>query len=147
MTRRAWVGYAAALWAFVFAAFHVVWATGWYVGLTGESATAFAKRWFLVYDLTVAGVMAAGVPVAFALVQPWGRRIPRVLLGFLAWSGAAILALRGGAGVVQTMYFATTGRRVPFSYYRWDLWFCLGAILFGSSAWAYWRDHKGGAPG
>lgn len=142
MTRRTWVGYAAALWALVFAALHVVWASGWRVGLAGDAGAAFAKRWFLAYDLAVAGVMALGVPVALALFQPWGRRIPRRLLGFLAWSGTGILALRGGAGVIQTLYFAAMGRSVHFSYYRWDLWFCLGAILFGFSAWAFWREGR-----
>jgi hypothetical protein len=72
-----WAGYGAALWALIFAAFHIVWATGWYIGLEGEPAsTAFAKRWFLVYDLVVAGMCAFAVPVALALTLPWGRRLP-----------------------------------------------------------------------
>jgi hypothetical protein len=64
-----WMGYGAALWALIFAAFHIVWATGWYIGLEEEPAsTAFAKRWFLVYDLVVAGMCAFAVP--------WRWRLP-----------------------------------------------------------------------
>lgn len=140
VTGRAWVGYAAALWALLFAGFHAVWATGWYVGLAETpAATAFAKRWFLIYDLVVAGLMAVGVPVALALFQPWGDRVPRRPLGFLAWTGTGLLALRGGGGVVQSLYFLATGRPVHFGYYRWDLWFCLGAVLFAYSTGAWWR--------
>ncbi len=50
------VGYVAALWALIFAALHLAWAMGWYVGLDHESARqAFQRRWFLVYDLVAAG--------------------------------------------------------------------------------------------
>lgn len=143
MTRRTWIGYTAALWALVFAAFHIVWATGWYVGLDQEPAgTAFARRWFLIYDLVVAGVCAFAVPVALALFQPWGRRVPRWLLGLLAWSGTALLTLRAVGGVVQAAYFAVVGRPI---HARWDAWFSLGAVLFGLSTWAYWRERRQGA--
>ena len=43
----AWLPYAAAAWAAVFAAFHFVWATGWYVGLNGDPTAAFGKPFFL----------------------------------------------------------------------------------------------------
>ena len=143
VTRRTWIGYTAALWALVFAAFHVVWAMGWYIGLDQEPAgTAFARRWFLIYDLVVAGMCAFAVPVALALFQPWGRRVPRWLLGFLAWCGTGLLTLRGVGGVVQTAYFAAVGRPLPLWTARWDAWFCLGAVLFGLSTWTYWREQR-----
>src|SRR5574341_219002 len=86
--RSSWAGYGAALWALIFAAFHLVWATGWYIGLEAEPArAAFANRWFLVYDLVVAGMCAFAVPVALALTMPWGRRLPRWLVGLFAWVG------------------------------------------------------------
>ena len=43
-----------------------------------------------------------GVLVALALVQPWGRRVPRRLITFCAWSGTGLLVLRAGASVIQT---------------------------------------------
>lgn len=49
---NSWTAYAAALWALIFAGFHVIWATGWYVGLDVEQAQiAFSKTPFFVYDL------------------------------------------------------------------------------------------------
>jgi hypothetical protein len=86
----AWFGYGAALWALIFSLLHVVWAAGWYVGLQAEEARkAFDQPWFLAYDLIVAGICAFGVVVALALVQPWGRRLPRRLVGLLAWRRCA----------------------------------------------------------
>jgi Protein of unknown function (DUF3995) len=135
-----WAAYAAAIWALAFAILHVVWATGWYVGLNQDLAReAFQQRWFLIYDLVVALVCALGVAVALALVQPWGRQQPRWVIGALAWSGTALLVLRGGAGAFQTAHIvATAGRWSPRSTF-WEIWFCVGAILFGLSTWRFWR--------
>lgn len=141
--RGSWVGYGAALWALIFAVLHVVWAMGWYVGLTQESAQqAFQKRWTLVYDLVVAGVCALAVAVALALVQPWGRRLPRQLIGVLAWGGTAVLVLRGGAGILQAAYLAATGKHALTAMVLWDVWFCLGAVLLGVATWRFWRQTR-----
>ena len=144
--RSSWAGYGAALWALIFAALHVVWATGWYVGLDQElSQKAFQQRWFLVYDLVVAGLCALAVAVALALVQPWGRRLPRWLVGLLAWSGTGLLVLRGGGGALQTAYVAATGRDVLEPMRFWEGWFCLGAVLFSLSAWKFSRASRPGS--
>jgi hypothetical protein len=138
--RESWIGHAAALWALIFAVLHVVWATGWYIGLDPElSRKAFQQRWFLIYDLVVAGLCALAVWVALALVQPWGRQLPRALVGGLAWCGTAVLVLRGGAGAAQTVYVAAAGRNILQIYRLWEVWFCLGAVLFAASTWRYWR--------
>ncbi len=133
-------GCAAALWALIFAALHVVWATGWYIGLDQEFARkAFQQRWFLIYDLAVAGLCALAVCVALALVRPWRERLPRPLVGSLAWCGTGVLVLRGGAGALQTGYLVATGRRIQAVFWIWEVWFCLGAALFGLSTWRFWR--------
>jgi hypothetical protein len=139
-SHSSWVGYAAAIWALIFAVLHLVWAAGWYVGLEQEPARkAFAKTWFMVYDLIVAGICALAVPVALALVQPWGRRLPRWLVGLLAWAGTVLLVLRGGGTIVQTVYLVAVGSFVPEWMMLWELWFYLGAVLFGLSTWRFWR--------
>jgi hypothetical protein len=131
------VGYGAAIWALIFATLHVAWAMGWYVGLDHEAARqAFQRRWFLVYDLVVAGLCLLAFAVALALVQQWGRRLPHSVVGILAWGGTGLLALRGGAGVAQDVYLTVIGRDAVA---LWDVWFCLGAILFGISVWQFWR--------
>lgn len=135
-----WAPYAAAVWALMFSVLHIVWAAGWYIGLNQDTARqAFQQRWFLVYDLIVAAVCGLGVAVALALVKPWGRRLPRWLVGALAWSGTGLLVVRGGAGAAQTAYFAATGRNVVAASTFWEIWFCVGAALFGLSTWRFWR--------
>jgi hypothetical protein len=138
--KGSWVGYGAALWALIFSAFHVVWATGWYIGLSEAPAKgAFQQRWFLLYDLIIAGMCAVGVFVALALVLPWGRRLPRALLGLVAWSGIGLLVLRAGAGVVQAAYLAARGKFPRDPMMLWEVWFCLGAFLFSLSLWRFQR--------
>ena len=134
--KRSWFGYAAALWALIFAALHVAWALGWYVGLDHESARqAFQRRWFLVYDLVAAGLCMVAFVVALALVRRWGQHIPYSLVSKLAWGGTALLVLRGGAGVAQDVFLAAFGTNLRAAAMLWDVWFCLGALLFGISAW------------
>jgi len=145
MIRESWAGYAAATWALIFALLHVVWAMGWHIGLDPELARqAFQQRWFLIYDVVVAALCALAVWVALALVRPWGSRLPRSLVGGLAWSGTVVLILRGGAGAAQAVYVAATGRSVMEVYRLWEAWFCLGALLFGISTWQYWRRSRSG---
>ena len=135
-----WIEYGAALWALIFAALHIAWAFGWYVGLDAESASkAFERGWFLAYNLIAAGLCAAAVAVALALIQSRGKRFPRSLLNVLAWSVAGILTLRGAAAVVTALYFAAVGRSISSVFSIWDAWFCLGAILFGASVWRFRR--------
>jgi magnesium-transporting ATPase (P-type) len=140
----AWVAYAAALWAFIFGVFHVIWACGWYVGLDQEqSRIAFRKPLFFAYDLVVAGVCFLAVPVALALVQPWGRRLPRSLLGSCAWLGTGLLVLRSGASLIQMIYHMATGRFSVAAVGIWEPWFLLGAVLFSASTWRFMVSKKG----
>ena len=116
---------------------------GWYVGLNHESARqAFQRRWFLMYDLVAAGLCVLAFGVALALVQPGGRRLPYSLVGLLALVGTGLLAVRGVAGVAQNVYLATVSRHLPNAAALWDVWFCVGAILFGVSVWQFWRTPR-----
>lgn len=136
-------GYGAALWALIFAALHVAWALGWYVGLDQELARqAFQRRWFLVYDLVAAGLCVVAFAVAVALTQQLGQRKLDSLLRKLAWGGTALLALRGAAGVAQDVYIAASGGKLRAAAILWDMWFCLGAVLFGITAWQFSRSRK-----
>jgi hypothetical protein len=137
--RREWPAYLAATWAGIFAVLHLVWASGWYIGLDQESARrAFAQRWFLVYDLVVAAMCVVAVAVAVALVRPIGSRL-QPFVRALAWSGTGLLALRGGAGVLQTLFLLASDRQVQSMFWLWDVWFCAGAFLFALSCWRFAR--------
>jgi hypothetical protein len=120
---------------------HIVWAAGWHVGLRAEDAQkAFAQPWFIAYDVLVAGICALAVPVALALVQPWGRRVPRGLVGFFAWGGTALLVLRGGASIIQALHNVFNGRFVAGPMHLWEVWFYVGAVLFAVSTWRFWSE-------
>lgn len=140
-----WPACAAAVWALVFAVFHLLWATGLYVGLNHEQARmAFSKRGFLVYDLVVAAACLFAVPVALALAMPRARRLPRRLVGILAWTGTGLLMLRSGASLIQAAYLIATQRFDIKTMGIWEPWFYLGATLFGVSTWRYWRARASG---
>jgi hypothetical protein len=126
--------YAAALWALIFCTLHLMWAAGLYIGLEVESAReAFQRTWFWWYNLIIAGICLLGVAVALAMLSPRILKLPRRLVIILAWAGTGLLALRGGAGLIQIIYFAAVGRNIMNPMILWDFWFLLGALLFGLS--------------
>lgn len=137
--RGTWLTYCAALWALIFAGLHIFWAAGRYIGLPTEQARkTFGQPWFVAYDLVVATVCMLAVPVALALVRPLGRRVPRWLIGLLAWGGTALLVLRSVGSVIQVLYQIVKGTFVPHLILLWEVWFYVGAVLFGLSTWRFW---------
>ena len=131
-----WIAYAAALWATVFAIFHIVWAAGWYPLLDAEQARImFTTPWKLAYDVAVAAMCVIAVPVALAPVMSWGRHVPRRLIYTLAWIGSALLVLRSVASLAQAGYLIATDRFRLADMGIWELWFYLGATLFSLSTW------------
>jgi hypothetical protein len=122
------------MWAAVFAAFHIVWAAGWYPLLNAEQARiAFAVPWKWSFDVVVAAICVIAVPVALAPVVSWGRRVPQRLVFALACIGSALLILRSTGSLVQAGYLIATGRFAGFGI--WEPWFYLGAVLFTLSTW------------
>lgn len=139
-----WVAYAAALWAAVFAAFHIVWAAGWYPLLDAEATRiAFATPWKWAFDVVVAGMCVIAVPVALAPVARWGQRLPQRLTYRLAMIGSALLVLRSVGGLGQTVYLIAAGRFHFAIIGIWDWWFLLGALLFSVSTWRARRMEAG----
>src|SRR4030095_258148 len=119
-----WVAYAAALWAAVFAVFHIIWAAGWYPLLDAEQMrVAFATPWKWRFDVLVAAMCLIAVPVALAPVVAWGQRLPQRLIFRIAWIGSALLVLRLVAAAVQTAYLVAVGRFRLAVIGIWDWWF------------------------
>lgn len=134
-----WVAYAAALWAFVFACFHVIWALGWYPLLNAEGArAAFATPWKWTFDVVVAAMCVIAVPVALAPVMAWGRHVPRRFIHALAVIGSGLLVLRSVASLIQVGYLMMTSRFRLAAMGIWEPWFYLGAILFSLNTWRVW---------
>ena len=132
--RTVWPAYAAAVWAAVFAVFHIIWAAGWYPLLNAAQARiAFAVPWKWTFDVVVAAMCIIAVPVALAPVTSIGRYVPRKLVWVLACIGTALLVLRSTASLAQAGYLLATDRLVGFGV--WEPWFYLGAVLFSLSTW------------
>lgn len=130
------MAYAAAVWAAVFAVFHIIWAAGSYPLLDAEGArVAFANPWKWTFDVVVAAVCLVAVVVALAPVRAWGQHLPQGVVYRLAWIGSALLILRFVAAVSQTGYLVAVGRFRFAMIGLWDWWFVLGTVLFGVSTW------------
>ena len=163
--RGSWAGYAAFAWTAVFIAFHVYWFAGGRLGFGSApdpipSPPSSVLGW--IFNAMVLTMFVAGLVVPLALVRPRGRKVPQGTLLALAWSGCAVLAARGGAGIVDSLlratdvlprgltglsYEQTLGQAHPSAYTLWsgtaiDAYFLIGGILFGIAARLY-----GGRPG
>ncbi len=101
--------------------------------------------WFGAVGLWGVGVVKAlGGLVALALVQPWGRRLPRWLLRAATWAGGGLALLYGAASFVQHTLMLSGLIAVPAGLGRsaarwhlllWDPWWILGGVLFVAMAW------------
>ncbi len=139
-----------------FVAAHGYWALGGRLGFGDQPAgipltTSSLAGW--VFTIAVAAMFIAGLAVPLALVQRWGRRIPRRLLLGLMWAGALFLTARGGLGLLDDLlrqlgvdggltglsYQQTLGTGRPTAYTLWssaaiDLVFALAGVLFARAS-------------
>jgi hypothetical protein len=135
----------AAVWAAVFAVFHIIWAAGWYPLLNAEGArAAFAIGWKWTFDVVVAVMCVIAIPIALAPVTSWGRRLPRRLVHSLMYVGTTLLLLRSTASLAQAGYLMATGRFQLAVLGIWEWWFYVGTILFSASALRIIREERRG---
>src|SRR5262249_49484048 len=143
-------GYAAAIWAFVFAATSFYWALGGRVGVEtiGDSITkpALAGDPTILAIVWITGALkvVAGA-VALALMQPWGRRLPRWAPLLAGWGASALFLVYGAANLVQDGLIVLGAIPVPLGLgavaagwhlFLWDPWWLLGGVLFALAAWS-----------
>ena len=99
--------HAGVLAALVYAALKAAWGLGSTVGITDAAAfERFEDRfgslgWLATWGTVVPALVAAAL--LLALVEPWGRRLPRRPLRIAAWLGAAVLAVPGFAGLAESL--------------------------------------------
>jgi hypothetical protein len=153
----AWAAYGACALALLYAVPSFYWALGGTAGLdTVGGAIEELSRSGDPAGVAVgigAGVLkVAGALLALALVRPWGRAVPRRLLGGAAWAAGSVLTAYGGL-LVAVGALVLTGLVSPSGGGRPD-----GAavarpavgpvvpgvgLLLGVAAWHYGREPGG----
>lgn len=95
--------YAGAAAVLAYGALKVDWALGGRLGARGTppwvSELSGFEHFLALWGTVLLAVLAAGI--LLALVQPWGRRLPRWPVRALAWLGAAVMTPVGLIGSVQ----------------------------------------------
>lgn len=142
------VAYAAAAWAFAFAAVSAYWVLGGEFGM--ETIAADLSQVPLANDPRVvwatAGLKVLAGVLALALVQPWGRAIPRRGLIIAAWTAGLLLTLYGAASLVDHGTMVADFRPTPavlgeyaarWHLFWWDPVWLLGGMLFLIAAWQF----------
>jgi len=149
--RTAWAAYAACVLALLYAIPSFYWAAGGTIGLdtVGGAIEELARaRDPAGVALGIgAGVLkVAGAVLALALVRPRGRRVPRRLVGGVAWAASVVLTLYGGllVAVGALVLAGVIGPAGPvdrtalrWHVLLWDLWFLVWGLLLGVAAWHY----------
>ena len=150
----AWAAYAACALALLYAVPSFYWALGGTAGLDtvgGAIEQLGRTRDPAGVALAIgAGVLkVAGALLALALVRPWGRALPRWLLGGVAWAASVVLTAYGGLLVVVGA-LVLSGLVSPvgpvdrtalwWHVLLWDLWFLVWGLLLGVAAWHYGRE-------
>jgi hypothetical protein len=153
----AWAAYAACALAWLYAVPSAYWALGGTAGLDtlGGAIEQLARTRDpagIALGLGAGVLKVAGGLLALALVRPWGRAIPRRLLGGVAWSASVVLTCYGGllvavGAMVLTGLISPAGpvdrTALRWHVLLWDLWFLVWGLLLGVAAWQYGRDSRG----
>jgi Protein of unknown function (DUF3995) len=155
-SRTAWAAYAACVLALLSAIPSFYWAAGGTIGLdtVGGAIEELARaRDPAGVALGIgAGVLrVVGAVLALALVRPRGRRVPRRLVGGVAWAASVVLTLYGGllVAVGALVLAGVIGPAGPvdrtalrWHVLLWDLWFLVWGLLLGVAAWHHGRQSR-----
>ncbi|GGW81732.1 hypothetical protein GCM10010503_68790 [Streptomyces lucensis JCM 4490] len=158
------VALAAFSWAIVFTAFHLYWFAGGRFGLGDDPDMIPETRTTedYVWSFAITSMFVVGIVLPLALTRPLGRRIPRWITACCLWIGAALLVVRGGAGLLDTAlretgwadrgltgltYQQITGDAHPslttkVSGSCIDAYFVLGGLLYGRAALLHRRQAR-----
>lgn len=151
-------GFAAFGWVVVFVAWHVVWYLTGLAFPTSSHSHGTARTVYTAASILTDLMWVIGCILPLALVQPWGRRIPRWMRLSAAWIATGVLAARGLSGIIDDLLRAfgvargltgltaaqTAGTShitfwVQFSGVTTDVLFAAGAVVFGAAALAHRR--------
>lgn len=156
MAAGTWAGYAAAVWAGMFALRGVYWALGGTVGLgtvaeglqvqaAAGDPTVFGMLWAAVVLLLVGTVWAVALARGWRpVVVPAGRRghsrrLPAWLMFVPPAAGGGLLVVHGGL-YISGLVFGDRADSATWWYgLLWGPWFVLGGLLFLAAANGYRR--------
>lgn len=151
-----WAAYAACAWGLIFAGISFYWGLGGRAGISTVGGAierrALAGDPVIFAAVWITGVLKVfGAALALALVQPWGRRLPRRPVTVLAWIAAVGLTLYGGLLEVTNTLVAThvvkPSQPVEWKALLWHLWvwdmsFFVWGILFAVALRGYRRRSR-----
>lgn len=134
-----WPAFAACTWAIAFAAVHLYWGLGGSAGLPpGRSVSDNAA--LFVINLVAIPLCLIGALLALALLQPWGRRLPRRWLLAAGWSTSALFivhtlpAIAKGVLIVLGIHADALSAEERFSLFLYEPYWFAGGVLFGLAA-------------
>lgn len=145
------MAYTASSWAFLFALLSFFWAAGGHTGLRPFELEGMKDPILYATNLAAGFLKVVAGLLMLALLQSWGKHVPRWLL--LAASGIAgvIFILHGlysilgdilvVAGVVHTPEPINWKWRL-LDLYLWGPWWLLGGILFALALWLILRHSR-----
>ncbi|WP_367127687.1 DUF3995 domain-containing protein [Saccharothrix sp. HUAS TT1] len=151
--RGRWLGWAVFVVGSLYAAVSAYWAIGGTAGLDtlggtlAELARARDPRLIAVVWVTVV-LKLVGALLGPALVEPWGRRVPRWMLLTASWTATVVLVLYGGVLTVAQALIALgvlprAGSYDALAFYWhlfvWDPWFLLWGLLLGVATLRFTR--------
>ncbi|MCE6995123.1 DUF3995 domain-containing protein [Saccharothrix sp. S26] len=151
-----WLGWAVFVVGALYAVVSAYWAVGGTAGLDtlggalAEMARARDPQLIVIVWSTVV-LKLVGAVLGLALVQPWGRRVPRWLLLTASWGATVVLVLYGGVLVVAQSLIAVgvvprASSFDPVAFYWhlfvWDPWFLLWGVLLGVATLRFARRRQ-----
>lgn len=135
----------------MFAALSVYWALGGTAGsdTVSPEIVRLAREhvaWVIVALWITAIIKVFTGFVALALVQPWGRLVPRWILLILIWGAGTLLFAHGGlffaVGVLAlSSTISVSGPATVLRWYTflWGPWWMIGGSMLLIAAWFYTR--------
>ena len=148
------VAYAALAWVVVFFAFHIYWYLGGSFANPGKLPDLIHHSlvgWIL--EVLVDAAWPLGTWVCLAIARGWPQGRMRRAASIVVWLGCVVLALRGGAGILDDLTRATgllpngitglsTKQTTGMAHLTWSGWvidayFFAGGLLFGLLASRY----------
>ncbi len=143
-SNRTWPAFAACTWAGAFAAVHLYWGLGGSSGLPPGRSVSDNTALFVI-NLVAIPLCLIGALLALALVQPWGRRLPRRWLLVASWSTCALFivhslpAIAQGALLVLGPHDDALSAEERFSLFLYEPYWFAGGVLFGLAALNFQR--------